>query len=759
MTVRLLRRDFLTGLGLVAAGLSLGAEVEAAPKLPVPIEPELKDATAKKGEGFRPNYFVHVAPDGTVSIVCQRSEMGQGVRSSIPALIADELGAELARIKIVQAPGDARYGDQNTDGSHSIRGSYKELRQLGAVARMMLISAAAKRWKVPEKDCDTKDGKVLHEPSKRSLEFGELANEAARLPLPEAKAIALRPKLRWAGGELPLVDAPDIVTGKAIYGADVKLPGMLTAIVLRPPVTGGSVKGFVEKNALAIPGVKRIIQLPKAQRPFAFKPLGGLAVVADNTWAAMRGRAALAPDVTWDAGAGPNAGYDSREFKQELAAALQKPARTWRDKGDVEKALAADRAIHAQYYAPHLAHATMEPPVAVARIDGKTCEVWAPTQNAQAAKKSVAEALSFKEEDVTIHVTLLGGGFGRKSKPDFCVEAALLAREMGAPVRVQWTRPDDLGHDYYHSVSAQLLSAAIDKSGKVTAWRHRTAFPPIGSTFADTKAGGEGEMQQGVTDVPLDIPNIRAENCEAEARVRIGWLRSVANIYHAFAGQSFMDELAHATGKDPLSMRLELFGPAKIHSVADLGLKSLPNYGQSLDEHPIDSGRHRRVLERVAASADWASRKSKGRALGIAVHRSFLAYIAVVVSVVKAKGPDGKISVDEAWICADVGTVVNLERVKSQLEGAVIFGLSHAMYGEITAKNGVIEQQNFRDFRLMRIKEAPRAIHVDVIPSDAPPSGVGEPGVPPVAPALANAVFALTGQRIRELPLVRSVPI
>lgn len=754
MSVLLLRRSFLTGLGLAAAGLTLGAHVHAAPKLPVPTEPELKDATSKKGGGFQPNYFVHIAPDDTVSIVCQRSEMGQGVRSSIPALIADELGADLPRIKIVQAPGDARYGDQNTDGSHSIRGNYKELRQLGAVARMMLISAAAKRWKVPEKDLDTQDGRVVHAASKRELKFGELANEAAKLPLPDAKAIVLREKLRWSGGALPLVDGPDIVTGKAVYGADIRLPGMLTAVVLRPPVTGGVVKNFVEKDALAVPGVKKLVQLPRIAKPFAFKALGGIAVVADNTWAAMRGRAAL--DVTWDDG--DNARYDSRDFKKELLAALGKPVKTWRDKGDVEKAFpAAAKVVNAAYYAPHLAHATMEPPACVAKVDGKTCEVWAPTQNAQAAKKAVADALGFKEEDVTIHVTLLGGGFGRKSKPDFCVEAALIAKEAGAPVRVQWTRPDDLGHDYYHAVSAQLLTAGVDAAGKVTAWRHRSAFTPIQSTFTDTKAGGEGEMQQGVIDLPLDVPNVRAENCEAQAHVRIGWLRSVANVYHAFAGQSFMDELAHELGKDPLAMRLELFGPGKVRSLADLGLERLPNYGQSLDEHPIDTTRHRRVLERVAANADWTNRKQKGRALGIAVHRSFLAYIAAVVSVVKK--PDGKIAVDEAWICADVGTVVNMERVKSQLEGAVLFGLSHALYGEITMKNGVVEQQNFRDFRLLRIKEAPRAVHVDVIASNAPPSGVGEPGVPPIAPALANAIFALTGQRIRELPLVRSVAL
>jgi isoquinoline 1-oxidoreductase beta subunit len=328
---------------------------------------------------------------------------------------------------------------------------------------------------------------------------------------------------------------------------------------------------------------------------------------------------------------------------------------------------------------------------------------------------------------------------------------------MGVPVRLQWTREDDLQHDYYHSVSAQRLVAGLDDAGKVVAWHHRVAFPPIGSIFTDAKAPSEGELQQGVLDTPLAVPNVRAEGCEAIAHARIGWLRSVANIYHAFAIQSFIDELAHARGVDPLVMQRELLGPARVWTPADLGVPKLPNYGQSLDDHPVDTARHHRVLERVAELSRWSDRAKAGRALGLAVHRSFLTYVAVVISVVKGRGD--KIAVDEAWIVADAGTIVNLERVRTQLEGAVIFGLSHALYGEISMKNGATEQSNFRELRLLRIAEAPRKVHVEVVKSEGAPGGVGEPGVPPVAPALANALFALTGRRVRELPVVRSLPV
>ncbi|MCY1012484.1 molybdopterin-dependent oxidoreductase [Nannocystis pusilla] len=752
--IRLLRRSFLAGLGGALSGLALGSFARAEPALPPAVDPAAKAAAEAEGAGLRPNLFVHVTPNGGVQIVCARSEMGQGVRSSLPVLIADELGADMSRVEVVQAPGDPAYGDQNTDGSHSVRGFYDALRKLGACARMMLIAAAAKQWKVAPNTCTAHDHAVHHEASGRSLGFGELAIAASKLPVP--KDILLRPKaeLLHVGKDLPLLDGPAIVDGSAAYGADIVLPGMRTAIVARPPVVGGRATAHDATGALAVPGVRAVVPLPAPTPPFAFQPLGGIAVVADDTWSAMRGRAQL--EITWAAGA--NGEYDSETYRKTLLAAVGLPGVVVREVGDVGAAMAgAARRVEAVYHVPHLAHATMEPPAAVAQFHGQSCEVWASTQNPQAARTSVAKALGLDEENVTVHVTLLGGGFGRKSKPDYVVEAALLAKATGAPVRVQWTREDDIQHDYYHTVSTQRLVAGLDAQGKVVAWEHRTAFPPIGSTFSDTALSAPGELQQGVLDVPLAIANVRAENCEARAHTRIGWLRSVANIYHAFAVQSFIAEIAAARSRDPRDTLLEIVGPPRIVTLKELGVESLPNYGQSLDEHPIDTARHRRVIERVTELADWDNRQKNGRALGLAVHRSFLTYVAVVVSVVH--GPDGKIRVDEVWSCLDAGTLVNRERVHSQFEGAVIFALSHALYGEITMQQGATVQSNFRDFRLMRFPDAPRAIHVEIVADDGPSCGVGEPGVPPVAPALANAIFALTGQRVRDLPIARSLKV
>ncbi len=743
----ILRRAFLVGLGLSGVGLALGVTSRALADGARPILEE------------HPDRFIQIASEGGVTIVCHRSEMGQGVRSSIPALIADELGADPARVKILQADGDEAYGDQNTDGSHSIRGSYDVLRKLGAAARMMLISAAAKQWGVKESACVVHDHAVHHPLSKRSLGFGALAEAAAKLPVPSSAAIVLRPasELKTRGKILPLVDGAAIVTGAAVYGADVRLPNMLVAMVARPPVVGGTVASFDGSKAKGVPGVRSVIRLPDATRPFGFKPLGGVAVLADDTWAAMRGRAVL--DVRWSPG--ENAAYESTAYAVALGEAVRSATgdrvRTMRKKGDVASALAAAATkVEAEYHTPHLAHVPMEPLVAVAKVENGTCECWAPTQNPQAARTEVAKALGLGEDQVTVHVTLLGGGFGRKSKPDYVVEAALLAKEAGVPVRVQWTREDDVRHDYYHSTSAQRLVAGLDAQNRVVAWHHRDAFPSIGSTFSGATFGGEGELQQGVTDLPLAVPNVLVEVCEAKAMTRIGWLRSVANIYHAFAVQTFIDELAHARGMDPLDNLRDVLGPPRLVSLDELGVASLPNYGQPLSEHPIDVARHRRVLDRAAELSRWSTRREDGRALGIAVHRSFLTYVAVVIAVKQAAAG---LRVDEAWIVADPGTTVNIERVRAQFEGAVVFGLSHALFGEITMKDGATVQSNFRDFRVLRIGQTPRAIHVDVIDGDGPSGGVGEPGVPPVAPALTNAIFALTGTRIRALPVVAALPV
>jgi isoquinoline 1-oxidoreductase beta subunit len=761
--VQITRRSFLIGLELSLGGLALGifprfADADEPSGRAGPAPRPSSGAVEGAAGGLSPNVVVHIAADGTTTIVCTRSEMGQGVRSTIPILIADELGADLARVVVRQADGDKKYGDQNTDGSASIRKFYVQLRQAGAAARMMLVAAAAKQWKVLPATCTTHMNEVVHVASKRTLAFGALVPAAAKLPVPKPRDIVLRPDKELthiAAPFLPVLDGPAIVDGSAVFGADVQLPGMLVAVIARPPVVGGRVVRHDPSRALAVPGVMRVVVMPAPKQPYAFQPWGGVAVVAENTWAALKGRAAL--DITWDPG--ENASYDSTTYRAQLLASVRAPGTIERNVGDVDAALAnAARTVEAEYVVPHLAQLPMEPPAAIARFAKGRAEVWAPTQNPQAARTEVARVLGIQEANVTVHVTLLGGAFGRKSKADFPSEAAFLAREAGVPVRVQWTREDDIRHGYYNAVSAQRLRAGFDARGKVTAWAHRTAFTPINSTFvAGDDTPGAEDLQQGVLDLALDIPNVRAEACKAPAHARIGWYRSVYNIFHAFAIGSFIDELATARGTDPRDMWLEIIGPPRQLGLAELGISALPNYDESLTRHPVDAGRLRRVIERVTDAASWSDRKRAGRVLGLAAHRSFVSYTAAVISVVL--DPQRKLRIDEAWICMDAGTVLNQDRVHAQMQGSVVMGISNALFGGITMKGGAVEQSNFRDARIARIGNVPVRIHTDIVPSNAPPGGVGEPGVPPVAPALANAVFALTGERIREIPLARVLGI
>jgi len=750
--LRIVRRSFLSALNLSLIGLAVGwfEQAEAA-------DAKAPAASAAAAPGLQPNVFIHVAPSGEVTLVCHRSEMGQGIRSSLPFLFADELGADMARVRVVQGDGDKAYGDQNTDGSSSIRNRYEELRRIAATARSMLVAAAAQHWGVAPSSCTAKRNQVIHTPSGRTLSFGELAIAASKLPAPALAEVEPRPdsELEHIGRALPLLDAQAYVTGRATFGADVRIDGMLTAVIARPPVVGGRVARFDAQAALAVPGVRHVIEMPVPEAPYKFQPWGGVAVVADHTWAALRGRKAL--NVAWSDG--DNAVYESERYAEQLTELIRAPGKALRNLGDTEAALGkAARRVEAEYYVPHLPHAPMEPPVAVARCDGDHCEVWAPTQNPQAARTEAARALGWPEEKVTVHVTFLGGAFGRKSKADFVSEAVFLAQKTRAPVRVQWTREDDLQHDYYNTVSKQQLVAGLDAAGKVVAWRHRTAFPPIATVFGPNHEPGAGDLQQGILDFGISVPNVRAEAAGIDAHVRIGWLRSVYNIFHAFAENSFVDEIAQARGADMRDVLLELYGPARqIRSLEQLGVSELRNYGAALEKHPVDMGRLRQVVERVTEASGWNQRKANGRALGLAAHRSFLSYTAVVASVVH--DAQGVLRVDEAWITIDAGKVMNLDRVRSQMEGSLIFGMSLALYGAITMKGGVVQQSNFHDLKLVRIGAAPRQIHVSVIESDAPPGGVGEPGLPPVAPAIANAVFALTGQRVRELPISRTLRV
>jgi isoquinoline 1-oxidoreductase subunit beta len=701
-----------------------------------------------------PRVFVSIAADGTVTIVAHRAEMGTGVRTSLPMIVADEMGADWSRVKIVQAPGDEeKYGNQDTDGSRSTRHYLIPMRQIGAAARTMLEAAAAARWGVAAGDVKASDHQVIHAASGRKLGFGDLAADAAKQPVPQAATLRLKDpsEFRYIGtGKVSIVDLHDITTGKAIYGADVRLPGLKYAVIARPPVVGGKLVSFDGKDALAVPGVEKVLEVQGWPWPSKFQPLGGVAVVARNTGAAIKGRDAL--KVTWDDGA--NATYDSVAYRRELEEAARKPGQIVRDEGDVEQALkSADKVVVGEYYLPHLAHVSMEPPVATASYADGRVEIWAPLQSAGGTREDVAKTLGIPEDHVTINMTLLGGGFGRKSKCDYAIEAALLSKTLGAPVRVQWTREDDVRHDFYHTVSVERIEAGVDKSGKVIAWRHRSVAPTIGSTFGpDTKHQLPFEMGMGLVDLPFDIANVRCENPEAAAHTRIGWFRSVSNVPHAFAIQSMVGEIAAATGRDQKDMLLELIGPPRIVDLSK-SVKDLWNYGEPIESYPIDAGRLRRVVELVAERGDWGRKVPQGHGLGIAAHRSFVSYIATIVEV--AVDGVGNLTIPRVDTAIDCGTFVNPERITSQIEGAAIMGLSLAKLGAVTFKNGRAEQKNFDDFPVARIDEAPIRTNVYIMPTapDVPPSGVGEPGVPPFAPALFNAIFAATGKRLRELPI------
>lgn len=703
---------------------------------------------------LHPGVYVGVDSDGTVYIIAHRSEMGTTSRTSLPLVLAEELDADWGRVKVQQAIGDPRYGSQDTDGSHSIREFYQPMREAGAAARLMLIRAAAQQWGVPEAECTTDPHVVVHQASGKTAGYGDLAAAAAKLPVPKKEELKFKPPSAWryVGKGQTSYDLQDICTGKAKFGMDARIEGMVYASIEHPPVLGGKLKSFDEKAPLGVKGVLQTVTIDTFTPPHHFQPLGGVAVIADNTWSAMKGRQKLNP--VWDDG--PHALYNSEQYKTELQARARTPAKAARNQGNVDAAFAqSGKTIEAEYYVPHLAHASMEPPVALAEYrDGKVT-VWASTQNPQAVQEVISQKLGIPKEAVICHVPLLGGGFGRKSKPDYAAEAAVLSKAMGRPVKVVWSREDDIRFDYYHTVSAMYMKAALGPDGLPTAWLQRSVFPSIGSTFdVNGIAAGAGELQQGWMDLPFNIPNIRAENSGAAAHVRIGWFRSVANIYHAFAVQSFADECAHAAGRDSLEYMLDLIGPPRIVDVKK-SAPDYPNYGGSLKAYPIDTARYRRVIELAAEKSGWGKRRlGKGQGMGIAVHRSFLSYVATVVEV--EVSDQGELRIPRVDTAVDAGLVVNPEATRSQFEGAAVFATSLARFGEITATNGAIDQSNFDSYPVSRMNEAPYQTNVYLIESSAPPAGVGEPGVPPFTPALCNAIFAATGKRVRELPLSRN---
>ncbi|MEY9590886.1 isoquinoline 1-oxidoreductase beta subunit [Bradyrhizobium yuanmingense] len=746
------RRQFLRSTVAVTA-FAVAAEISG---LRPGLAYETGGAQMPHGTVNDPHVFVSIDSSGIVSITAHRSEMGTGIRTSLPMVVADELEANWSKVRIVQALADEpRYGNQNTDGSRSMRHFLQPMRQVGAAMRQMLEHAAAKQWAVPLSEVQASNHEVVHRPTGRRLAYGELAKAAADLPTPQLESLKFKPDnaFRYMGhGNVPIYDLFDITVGKAQYGYDVRLPGMNYAVIARPPVVGGKIKSFDAAEALKIPGVVKVLELRVSWAPpAAFSPLGGIAVVATNTWAAIKGREALKLD--WEDG--ENGGYNSAAYRQQMVEAANKPGRVERAHGDFDKAFAgAIKVVSAEYYVPHLAQASMEPLVATATIRNGECEVWAPLQDPFGAREAFAKVLELPIDNVKVNVTLLGGGFGRKCQSDFAQEAVLLSKALdGAPVKLSWTREDDLRHGFYHTVTYSRLDAGVDSSGKVIAWRHRSVAPTLFANFKpDPKREQAIELGLGLADVALDIPNVRVETGEAAALTRIGWFRSVNNIPHAFAVQSFIGEIAEALGKDAKEVLLDIIGPPRKLELEKLGLTDpLWNYGDPYSTYPVDTGRLANVVNLAASRANWGRPLPKGSGLGIAAHRSFLSCVATVVEV--DVDSQGKLAVPRVDTAIDCGFAVNPERIRSQIEGAAVMGLSNFI-GEISFKDGKAEQGNFDSYPVARIDNAPINVRVHIVPngSDVPAGGVGEPGVPPFLPALCNAIFAATGKRIRSLP-------
>jgi isoquinoline 1-oxidoreductase beta subunit len=752
------RRGFLKGAGS-AAGLVVALQFMPASRALAAVGYATGAGEMPHGTVNDPHVFITIDPSGTVTIVTHRSEMGTGIRTSLPMVIADEMEADWSRIKLVQAPADEpRYGNQDTDGSRSMRHFIQPMRQCGAAMRQMLEQAAAKQWNVPAGEVRAQNHEVVHQATGRKVGFGDVAMAARDIAVPPVEQLNLKKDadFRYMGkGNVQIYDLHDITTGKAEYGQDIMRPGMKFAVVARPPVVGGRVKSFDPAETLKVPGVERIVEIPTVDPREKFTPLGGIAVVASNTHAAIKGREAL--KIVWDDG--PNASYDSKAYRAQMEEAGRNAAKVVRNEGDPEKAFAsAARKISAEYYVPHLACAPMEPMVATAVVANGQCEVWAPLQYPYGAREDLAKMLDLPIDKVTVHVTLLGGGFGRKSQSDYAQEAVIVSKALGGtPVKVTWTREDDIQHSFYHTVCFNHLEAALDDKGKVTGWLHRTVAPTLMSTFMpDPKHEHSLELAMGVVDMPFAIPNIRCENGEAAAHTRIGWFRSVSNIPHAFAIQSFVAEIAHELGRDPKDYLLELIGPARKIDISKAGVAdAFWNYGDPYETYPIDTGRLSNVLNVAAEKIEWGRKMPKGHGLGIAVHRSFLTYVATALEV--AIDDQGNLTIPRVETAIDCGFAVNPERIRSQIEGAAVMGMSSTMFSEITFEKGRAVQSNYDTFEVAHMDTAPLNVRTHIIPHgyDVPASGVGEPGVPPFAPALCNAIFAATGKRIRTLPIGR----
>ncbi len=712
------RRKFIITSGVAGTGLMLGFKVA------YPSNQTLKS------DVFKPNVWITIETTGDVSIVLAKSEMGQGVMTALPTLVAEELEVQWESISVKQAnsPLESAYGNQTTGGSGSVRGGWEPLREAGAMARTLLTKAAAQQWGVDVTECKARSGKIHHRLTNRSISYGELVNVASTLPLPENIVLKSPDEFRLVGANVPRTDGVLHVTGKAEYGTDVQLPGQLTAIVVHCPVLGGSLKSFDAGKAKRINGVRKFLKINS-----------GIAVVADDYWAAKKAGELL--DIEWDEGQSANISSDS--IREKFINAIEKDGAIAQNTGDVETVFEKSQKIFtSEYELPFQAHATMEPMSCTADFSNGKYEVWAPTQSPRHAheevlKHGLSEVMSIYEKakrkitgkslgSIRVHTTRLGCGFGRRLQQDYVAEVVQIAREVGAPIRLVWPREEDMQHDYYRPANYNQISAVLDDAGLPIAWRHKIAGPSISDyLWGGINPGAVDHMAvEGAINLPYEIGNIKIHWMKVDTPVPIGMWRSVGHSQNAFVVESFIDEIANHTGQDSLDYRLRLLNNAP---------------------------QHKTVVEICADKAGWGNDLAEGHFRGLAVHKSYYSYVAHVVDL--SVEDDGNIRVHKVTSAIDCGTVVNPDIVKAQIEGSIVFGLNATLKSAITIENGRVKQSNFHDNQILRIKEMPD-VEVHFVQSKKPPTGVGEPGVPPIAPAVSNAIFSATGKRIRRLPIL-----
>jgi isoquinoline 1-oxidoreductase beta subunit len=727
MTMAISRRQFVIGGAVAGTGaLVVGVRLSGSG-----LRAQESDPGAKKAAPNPFDAYVHVKPDGHISLIVAKSEMGQGIKTGLAMILAEEAEVDFNSVNVEQA--ETRpdiYAHLGTGGSGSTMESFTPLRRAGATVRLLMITAAAAKWNVPAAECEAKKGTVLHGKSDRKASYGELMEAARKLPPPDQEKVHLKDEADFAliGHPTARVDVPSKVNGSAQFGIDVRVPEMVFAVVARCPTFGGKAAHFDAGQAKATAGVRDVFEIPALGT--GLFTAGGIVVVADSTWAAIKGREAL--QISWDHGAAVS--ESSAGMGEALRGAAEKPGKRVRNDGDVDRALSnGAKKVEAMYEMPLLAHATMEPMNITAHVRGSGAELWAPTQSPDWVQGTVAQVLGLKPDQVMVHTTLMGGGFGRRYMADFPAEVAQIAKVVGQPVQLLWTREDDMTHDFYRPASCHRMRGAVDANGRPLAWFHTLASTSIRG-FWDPKAAPEQQEVGGAKEMPYAIPNVRLEFNGVTSAVPRAWWRSVENSFNGFAVESFIDELAAAARQDPVQFRKTL-------------LMKPANWKAKSADDP-DPARLRGVLELAAEKAGWGKPLPKGRGRGIAAFASFGSYFAEVAEVT-VKG--GEFKIDRVVAAVDCGQIVNPESVRSQTEGAIIFGLSAALKNEITIKNGAVEQSNFDGYDPIRINEAP-PIEVDLVSSQEDPGGMGEPALPPIAPAVANAIYVATGQRLRKLP-------